>query len=42
MAGEAIALHVEGLSADGLAVPIERSPPIIAQVQVEVRDLVIV
>ena len=41
MAREAIALHVEGLSADGLDVPIERSFPIIAQVQVEVRDLVI-
>jgi antitoxin HicB len=40
MARDAIALHVEGLAGDGLDVPIERAAPIIAQVQVEVRDLV--
>jgi antitoxin HicB len=40
MARDAIALHVEGLAADGLDVPIERAAPIMAQVQVEVRDLV--
>ncbi|HKG25697.1 MAG TPA: type II toxin-antitoxin system HicB family antitoxin [Thermomicrobiales bacterium] len=41
MARDAIALHVEGLAADGLEVPIERVAPIIAQVQVEIRHLVV-
>jgi predicted RNase H-like HicB family nuclease len=40
MARDAIALHIAGLAADGFDVPIERAAPIIAQVQVEVRDLV--
>ncbi|HEY7036992.1 MAG TPA: type II toxin-antitoxin system HicB family antitoxin [Thermomicrobiales bacterium] len=41
MARDAIVLHVEGLAADGLDVPIERAAPIVAQVQVEVRELVV-
>jgi antitoxin HicB len=41
MARDAIALHVEGLVADGIEVPLERAAPIIAQVHVEVRDPVL-
>jgi antitoxin HicB len=41
MAREAIALHVEGLAEDGLPVPVERAAPLVAQVSVEVRDLVL-
>jgi antitoxin HicB len=40
MARDAIALHVEGLVADGIEVPIERAAPIVAQVQIEIRELV--
>ena len=41
MAREAIALPVEGLAEDGLPVPVERAAPLVAQVSVEVRDLVL-
>ena len=40
MAQEAIALHVEGLAEDGLPVPIERVPPQLATVEVDVDALV--
>ena len=41
MARDAIALHIAGLVKDGLDVPIERAAPIVAQVQVEFRDLAV-
>lgn len=37
MAREAIALHVEGLAADGFPVPIERAAPRLVPVEVEVE-----
>jgi predicted RNase H-like HicB family nuclease len=40
MAREAITLHVEGLAADGLPVPVERLAPQLATVDVEVEALV--
>ena len=40
MARKAITLHIEGLTEDGLNVPIERAAPIVAQVQIEVPALV--
>ena len=41
-AREAIALHVEGLAADGLPVPVERARPQLASVEVDVDALVAV
>lgn len=40
MVRDAISLHVEGLVADGLPVPIERARPQLATVDVEVGQLV--
>ena len=35
MARDAIKLHVEGLAADGIPVPIEHVAPLLAQVEIE-------
>jgi predicted RNase H-like HicB family nuclease len=41
MARDAISLHVEGLAADGLPVPVERARPQLATVEVEIEQLVV-
>ncbi len=41
MAREAISLHLEGLIADGLPVPVERERPQLATVEVDVEQLVV-
>lgn len=38
MARDAITLHIEGLAADGLNVPVERVAPQLATVDVEIGD----
>jgi predicted RNase H-like HicB family nuclease len=40
MARDAITLHVEGLAADGLPVPIERAAPQLATVDIEIDDAI--